>query len=331
MNSSTPELKTRLKIVTPVLNEEDGLDSYFAEIEKVFDTRDDLEVEFILVDDGSTDSSWQRIQQRAQSNRKINGIRLSRNFGAHAAIMAGLDQVDEATDAVAVLACDLQDPPQTVLEFVECWRNGADIVWGARRNRQDSYWRRFASRCLSTLLLNYAMPKGSKFQTGSFLLIDKVVLDSLGKFNEARRVTFALVAWTGFEQAVVEYDRQQRVSGGSKWSVGGMFRTAYDVFMGYSDLPPKIATMLGFFSSAMSAVAMVYILASYFMYDVVPGWTGLMFTISFFFGLLFLLIGMISEYLYRIFLETKGRPTYLLADNTRWKGQDRRGRRAESR
>jgi dolichol-phosphate mannosyltransferase len=216
-------------------------------------------------------------------------------------------------DAVAILACDLQDPAETVLEFVATWRHGADIVWGRRRTRDDEGWRRHASAMLERLLRWFAMPKRSRFTTGSFLLMDRQVLHCLLQFREQNRVTFALVAWTGFEQAVVEYDRQRRVAGVSGWSFGRMLNTAYDVFIGFSPVPAKMMTSLGIGMFGLSLVALIYLVATWAFNRVLPGWTGVMVTMTTCFGLLFMMMGMTAEYLYRIFVETKNRPLYFIS------------------
>ena len=205
--------RPRLTLVTPVYNEEDNLDSYAREVASVFFNRDDLDTCVLFVDDGSTDRSWSKISELAARSDRFHGLRLSRNFGAHPAIAAGLDNVDPSCDLVATLACDLQDPPDVVVEFVEAWRKGAQIVWGARRSRAEHVMREVISRSMEALLRRYAMPRHSRFTTGSFLLMDRAVLDCFRQFREHSRVTFALVAWTGFEQAVVQYDRRARRHG----------------------------------------------------------------------------------------------------------------------
>jgi glycosyltransferase involved in cell wall biosynthesis len=306
--------KPELVIVTPVFNEEKGLASYLEAVDRVIFSAPDLNARVILVDDGSTDASWELADTAARGSSRISAVRLSRNFGAHIALTAGFDHVGPSADIVAVLAADLQDPPEAVLDFVAAWRRGSDIVWGARRQRMDKGWRRAVSSLMEGLLRRYAMPRHSKFRTGSFLLMDRKVLDCFLCYRESSRVTFALVAWTGFDQAVVEYDRRQRKTGSSGWSFNKMLNTAYDVFIGFSPVPAKIATGLGFGLFLLSIALIVYMLAEWYLRDVQPGWTGLMVTMAFFFGVLFMLIGMITEYLYRIFIETKNRPLYFVAD-----------------
>jgi glycosyltransferase involved in cell wall biosynthesis len=312
MSDQRPEFPL-LVVVTPVYNEAQGLATYAAEVRRILFERSDIRVRVILVDDGSTDESWKIVSQLVASDDRFSAVRLSRNFGAHTAIAAGFDHVDKDADLIATLACDLQDPPETILAFIEEWRNGASIVWGARRSRSDGIWRRIASRLLETGLRRYAMPRNSKFQTGSFFLIERVVLDGVRQFREHARVTFALVAWTGFDQAVVNYDRRARTEGRSGWSFAQMLNTAYDVFIGFSPVPAKVLTGFGFVMLIVSIVAVFYLVFTWLVQDVQVGWTGLMATMTLCFGLLFMMIGISFEYLFRIFVETKDRPLYLVS------------------
>jgi len=302
-----------LVVVTPVFNEATLLGIYAAEVKRVLLGRSDVEVRVILVDDGSTDESWEIIRQLVDTDDRFSAVRLSRNFGAHVALAAGFDHVAKDADLIATLACDLQDPPETILEFVQEWRKGASIVWGARRSRSDSHWRRAASRMLEIGLRRYAMPRDSRFQTGSFFLIERIVLDSVRQFREQARVTFALVAWTGFDQATVDYDRRMRTGGRSGWTVAQMLNTAYDVFIGFSPIPAKVLTAFGFVMLVTSIVAVFYLVFSWLVQDVQVGWTGLMATMTLCFGLLFVMIGISFEYLYRIFVEAKDRPLYFVS------------------
>ena len=306
--------RPRLTIVTPVYNEETNLEAFKAALSETVLAAPDLDAHVIFVDDGSNDGSWPKLQLFAESSPRFTAIRLSRNFGYHLALAAGFDHVDSGADIVATLACDLQDPPETLLAFVHEWRRGADIVWGARRERAERRWRKAVSALLESAVRRFAMPRSSLVRTGSFLLMDRAVLECFRQFREQSRVTFALVAWTGFNQAVVHYDRRPRRSGRSGWSTGSLFSTAYDVLMGFSPLPARFLTILGFFLSGVSALVLVYLIAVWVVRDVQPGWTGIMGTMTVFFGLVFMMLGLIGEYLYRIFVETKHRPLYFVAD-----------------
>lgn len=303
----------KLTIVTPIFNEAENFDSYIEKLGTVFSEAAGLKVSVVLVDDGSFDESWQKMQKLSENDSRFLAIRLSRNFGAHTALAAAFDHVPLDADIVATLACDLQDPAETILDFIKIWRGGADIVWGARRSRHDGIWRRVGSQVLVKLLRRYAMPKNSKFQTGSFFLIDRIVLDCMRQFREHGRVTFALVAWTGFDQAIVQYDRKARATGRSRWGYMQMLNTAYDVLIGFSPIPAKALTILGFLMLGGSVLLCVNLVLSWLFFNVQPGWTGLMGTMTLCFGLLFVMIGISFEYLYRIFTEAKQRPLYFVA------------------
>jgi glycosyltransferase involved in cell wall biosynthesis len=302
-----------LVVVTPVFNEADVLGRFAEEVARTLFSLADIDVYVLLVDDGSSDGSWPLIQDLVQRSDRFSAIRLSRNFGSHTALLAGFDFVRPDADIVATLACDLQDPPETIGTFIEQWHKGADIVWGARRSRADKSWRSASSRLLEQMLRRYVMPRHSLFQTGSFFLIDRIVLDCVRRFREQSRVTFALVAWTGFDQAVVAYDRQQRVGGRSKWTFGQMLNTAYDVLIGFSPLPAKVFTVFGFAMLVISLLAVAYIVGDWMFSKVLPGWTALMATMTLCFGLVFVMLGLSFEYLYRIFIEAKDRPLYFVA------------------
>lgn len=312
-SSKARPARPKLVIVTPAFNESVIIGRYAQVLQQTLLSAPELDVRVIIVDDGSTDDSWAIIEKLAASDRRFTAIRLSRNFGAHTALTAGFDFVPADADIIGTLACDLQDPPETILKFVEAWRAGADIVWGARRSRHDGRRREFASRLLERTLRRFAMPKNSKFQTGSFFLVDRNVLNCMRQFREHGRVTFALVAWTGFSQSVVEYDRKQRVTGRSGWTFSQMLNTAYDVFIGFSPVPAKVLTAFGFFMLGSSLLSVAYLVLTWLFFSVHPGWTGLMVTITLCFGLLFVMIGVSFEYLYRIFIETKNRPLYFVA------------------
>jgi dolichol-phosphate mannosyltransferase len=270
------------------------------------------------VDDGSTDKTWELIQQQCDTSSRFRGLRLSRNFGAHTAETAGLDLCD--ADAVVILSADLQDPPEVIPSFVEAWRQGADVVFGHRRMRDDSRWRILASKSFEALLRRFAMPKGSKFATGGFLLMDRKVVECVRQMREANRLIFGLVAWTGFRQAVVEYDRQRRVAGRSTWSVGRMIKSMYDGLIGFSATIPRAVTLLGAFFALIGFVSALYFLLNAIFFSPMPGWSSIMVALTLFFGVSFIILGTICEYLLRIYLESIRRPLYFIAVDTAYRG-----------
>jgi glycosyltransferase involved in cell wall biosynthesis len=306
--------KPCLTVITPVFNEELNLRQYRESVERTLLGSDLLDVRVVLVDDGSRDGSWKIIQEICAQNPRFRGLRLSRNFGSHVAISAGFSHADG--DAVATLACDLQDPPETILEFVEKWRANADVVWGYRRTREDEGWRVMFSNQFLMLLRRFAMPRHSKFTTGSFLLVDRKVVKAFRQFREHNRITFALVAWSGFDQDIVYYDRRRRIAGKSGWSFGAMIKTLYDAFLGFSRFPARMITGIGVMVFVFSVFFALYVLVSSLGGRVTPGWTSTMLIISTFFGVQFLLMGIVGEYLHRIYLEVTQRPLFFIANDT---------------
>lgn len=300
-----------ISIVTPVYNEEASLETYAEAVKKELFADASIDVEVILIDDGSSDSSWSIIESMCARDPRYQGLRLSRNFGSHAALSAGI--TNARGDAVATLAADLQDPVSVVSEFIEAWRRGAQIVWGRRRARQDESWRVLTSNVFFRLIRRYAMPRGSKFATGSFFLIDRRVVECFKQFPERNRITFALVAWTGFRQEVVDYDRRGRSAGKSGWSFGRMLKAMYDTFIGFSEVPARLMTITGVLTSLLSIPFSLYLVISWWLTDTVPGWTGLMLGVTVFFGLQFLMMGLVGEYLYRIYSEVTARPLYFIS------------------
>jgi dolichol-phosphate mannosyltransferase len=272
------------------------------------------EFRILLIDDGSSDHSWELIGDLCARDPHFQGLRLSRNYGSHIALSAGFAYADG--DAVGTLACDLQDPPEVILAFLEKWQAGAQIVWGHRRHRQDKTWRQWTSSILFRLLRRFAMPKGSAFTTGSFFLIDRKVAECFRQFQEHNRITFALVAWTGFEQAIVTYDRKQRLAGTSGWNLWRMIKTMYDAFIGFSTLPIRLMTLLGASLFVLTVPLLVYVALSWLTGDPMRGWSSVMFALAFFFGLQFLLLGIVGEYLYRIYAEVVRRPLYFISAQT---------------
>lgn len=304
--------RPRIDILTPVFNEEANLEAFARTVAQVLLSTREQEFRVLFIDDGSRDRSWDLISDICRQDNHFQAMRLSRNFGSHVALAAGFSRVQG--DAVATLACDLQDPPEVILEFMKCWRRGVHVVWGHRRNRQDSWPRIATSRMFSGLIRHFAMPKGSLFSTGSFFLIDRKVADCIGQFPERNRITFALVAWTGFRQDVVLYDRRPRTGGRSGWTYRGMVKAMYDTFVGFSMLPIRLITWIGLATFVFTLLLSGYALYSWFTAHPLPGWTGLIVAISTLFGIQFLLMGIMGEYLSRIYSEVVRRPLFFVEE-----------------
>jgi len=302
-------------VLTPVFNETAGLAPYEQSVRDTLLSRADCDVRVLFIEDGSSDDSWQKIREIAARDPRFRGIRLSRNHGSHIALSAGFASVGEA-DAVATLACDLQDPPEVVSRFIDTWKGGAEIVWGKRISRDESGLRVWTSRIFESLIRKHAMPRGSRFTTGSFLLVDRKVAECFSHFQEHNRVTFALVAWTGFSEAIVEYHRRERRTGASGWTYARMVKTMFDTFIGFSQTPIRVMTVTGVLIWLLTIPVAVYILYSNIVGHPIPGWTSITLPLMVFFGLQFLMMGVIGEYLYRIYAEVVRRPMYFISATT---------------
>lgn len=309
--------RAKVVVVTPVYNEEAGLEAYVEHVTRVLLEDRDTEFRVILVDDGSTDRSWELISGICSRDSRFRGVRLSRNFGSHVALSAGFAHVDADASAAATLACDLQDPPETILEFVEKWRAGADIVWGQRLSRQDSGWKVATSKLFNRALTKHAMPQGSKFTTGSFLLVDRIVLDCFNQFKEHNRITFALVAWTGFDQVRVPYHRVARTTGTSGWSFTKMLKSMYDAFIGLSTLPIRVMKWAAALALLFAVILIVYtVLLATLTTTQTPGWASQMIVVAGFFAVQFTLMAIVGEYLNRIYTESMRRPFFFVSGDT---------------
>jgi glycosyltransferase involved in cell wall biosynthesis len=304
----------RVWVITPMYNEEASFGAYVSAVEKVLIGRTDVLYNVLMIDDGSTDRTWELMQSQSRLSPRYRALRLSRNFGGHAAETAGLDHSDG--DAVVTLSADLQDPPETVIDFVEAWRQGADVVWGHRRSRADSRVRVWTSDVFGRLLRHFALPRGSKFATGGFLLIDRKVVICLRQLREQSRLNFALVAWAGFQQEIVQYDRRERVTGKSGWSFIRMTKAMYDALVSFSGIIPRLITVLGLSFAAIGFFAAVYFLINALLFRPAEGWSSIMVALTFFFGITFLILGTIGEYLQRIYNEAARRPLYFVSADT---------------
>ena len=314
--NSDPGRQPNVLVLTPVYNETAGLPAYEDAVRQTLLSRTDCRVRVLFIEDGSSDDSWRQICDIASRDARFRGIRLSRNYGSHIALSAGFANIGDA-DAVATLACDLQDPPEVVSQFIDTWKGGVDIVWGRRITRDESAAKVWTSRLFESLIRRHAMPRGSRFTTGSFLLVDRKVAECFARFQEHNRVTFALVAWTGFSEAVVDYHRQRpalrrlgmdlRPHGEDH--VRHVHRILADADPDHDDHRHPLVSLLTIPLAA-------YFLAVWIGGRPLPGWTSVMLALTVFFGLQFLMMGVVGEYLYRIYAEVVRRPLYFVSATT---------------
>ena len=301
--------KKLLSIVSPAYNEAENLDELFSRVLNA--TRDlNLEIEFVYINDGSSDNTIDIINKQCEKDNRITVVDLSRNFGKEIALTAGLDHA--SGDAVIVIDSDLQDPPELIPKLVKEWLNGYDVVNAKRIKRKgENFLKKVTSYIYYRLLFrlsNIDIP----MDTGDFRLLNRNALNALLKLREKHRYMKGLFAWVGFKQKEIEYEREARHKGKTKWNFIGLFNLAFDGITSFSILPLRLAStigslaaLFGFFYGATIVIKKV------FFHEPVAGFTSLVVLITFFGGVQLLSIGIIGEYIGRIFNETKNRPLYI--------------------
>lgn len=266
--------------------------------------------EIIFVDDGSTDDTWAAIGRAAASDRGVRGVRLSRNFGHQSALLAGLSRADGA--AVIMLDGDLQHPPEITARLLEKWREGFKIVNAIRQDTRETGWfKRTTSRLFYRF---FSAVSGLRMSPGSadFRLLDRSVVPSLLGMRDADLFLRGLVQWVGFPTATVTFTPEERHAGESKYGLRRMFRFAVSAVLAFSLGPLKLGIWVGLATSLLAFAEIVYILVRYAQGDTVPGWASLMGVMSFMFGVLFILLGIIGTYLGSIFEILKNRPHFIV-------------------
>ena len=298
-------------IVVPVHNEKDNLVRFHEEVTLVMHQLGDYDWEFVFVDDGSRDGSFELIQILRDKDPRVAAIRFPRNFGSHVAIAAGIDY--SKGDAAVIMAADLQDPPALIHDFIARWRDGYDVVWGARSGRDDGRLKAWAMNRFYSLVRNIAIPNYPKGGTGSFCLISKPVMDAFRQMNERNRLTFGLIAWAGFRETQVPYHRPRRLVGSSSWTTGKMVKAAIDTFVSFSFLPIRAISALGLIVSLLSFLFGFYVLINKLVFGTrVEGWTSVMLAVLFLGGVQLIMVGVLGEYLWRALDEARARPLYIV-------------------
>lgn len=305
------EVTGSLSIVIPVYNEEENLPELQRRLTAVLPGLVE-DYEILYVDDGSRDRSASIIREFHDGDARVKLVRLSRNFGHQAALNAGLDQADG--DAVVLMDADLQDPPEVIEELVSRWRSGADVVHAVRERRAGNPIKRASYKAFYRIyrrLADIDVP----IDSGDFCLLDSRVVAAIRELPEVERFLRGLRAWVGYNQEFVPYDRPDRYAGEPKYSWSGLVRLALDGLFSFSAVPLRLASFLGFFTAAAGVVyVMAAVGARLFTGDVPQGWTSIIAIVLVVGGVQLIMIGILGEYIARIYAEAKRRPTYLVRE-----------------
>jgi glycosyltransferase involved in cell wall biosynthesis len=306
--------KQLLSVVVPVYNEEESIVETVKRLQKL---RDDLaqevSVELIFVDDGCKDKTLTHLRIFAEQSQSVKIISLSRNFGHQIAITAGIDLA--AGDYVAVIDGDLQDPPELIADMYRKALTGFDVVYGKRRTRAGETIFKKVTAAGFYRLLNYMCEIDIPTDTGDFRLMSRKVVDAFKQMRERHRFVRGMVPWLGFKSAPLEYDRAERFAGETKYPLSKMLTFATNAILSFSSKPLTVAIRLGLLTIVAGLTGVAYMLyLKLFTSTLVPGLTAILLSIVLFSGVQILLIGVVGEYIARIFEEIKGRPLYLVTE-----------------
>ena len=306
---SAPEIS----IVAPLYNEEDSLPTLVERLNKLMDTLP-FTTEVVLINDGSKDKTEELLYQLTLTDSRYHGVFLARNYGHQIALSAGLS-VARGTKAIMVIDGDLQDPPELITPFYDKIKEGFDIVYGVRKIRSDEgMFKKWTSHLFYRLLKKISQID-IPLDSGDFCMMSRKVVDVLNKMPEKKRFIRGMRAWIGMRQIGVTYDRAERAAGETKYTLGKMVALASNAFFSFSELPVRFMTRLGLTATAVSLIYFIYtITKKLFFGGVVSGFTGILFTVILFSGVQLITLGIIGEYILRIFFQVTDRPLFVIRD-----------------
>ena len=305
-----------LSVIVPCYNEAAVLRATHERLSRTLGSLPDIEFEIIFVDDGSSDDTFHLLTDLHASDRRVRVVRLSRNFGHQVAVTAGL--ADASGDAIAIIDADLQDPPEVIPEMVELWKAGNDVVYGSRVTRDgESRFKLWTAKAFYRMI-NRLSDTEIPVDTGDFRLIDRKVADVLLAMPERGRFLRGMVSWVGFKQTPIFYKREARHAGKSKYPLLKMIRFAMDGIVSFSILPLRLAALTGLAAIwiALAGIVVAVVVRVFALYDLRlgRGWASLFVAIMFMGGVQLLCLGLIGEYLGRIYTEVKQRPLYAVRE-----------------
>jgi dolichol-phosphate mannosyltransferase len=300
-------------IIAPIYNEFDNLPELHRRLSAVMNSTGEP-WELILVDDGSSDGSTARIRELAAQDPKVRPVIFARNFGHQIAVTAGLDYARGA--AMVVIDADLQDPPETILELAKKWREGYEVVYAVRAEREGESWFKLVTASLFYRIIYRITDVKIPIDTGDFRLIDRQVVNVMSQMREKHRFLRGMSAWIGFKQVGVEYKRAARLSGETKYPLKKMLKFATDGITGFSYFPLQIATYLGFIAAGLGVLAIPIVIYSRIVTGLhaFEGQATTLLAVLFFGGVQLISLGILGEYIGRIYDEVKGRPLYVVRE-----------------
>lgn len=302
-----------ISILIPAYNEAPVLDTLYTRLSHLADTQKAYDFEFLFINDGSKDKTLEIIKSYAATDPRISYVNFSRNFGKEIGMIAGFDYAQG--DAVVVIDADLQDPPELIPDMIQLWKDGYDDVYAKRRSREGETWlKKFTSKMYYKTLQSVTRIPIQE-DTGDFRLLDRRVVEALKQFRESQRNTKAMFSWVGFHKKEIMYDRYPRAAGETKWNYLKLVELAIDGITSFTTAPLRISTYVGIFVSIFAFLYLIFlIIRTAFLGIDIAGYASMMAVILFLGGVQLISLGIIGEYIGRIFNETKQRPLYLIED-----------------
>ncbi len=302
--------RIKFSIVVPIYFNALNIPHTVPRLQKLQELLPDCELEFVFVDDGSKDNSFQLLLEAKQQDERIKVIKLSRNFGSMSAIQAGLQYA--SGDCIGVIAADLQDPPELFVDMIKEWRNGKKVVLATRSDREESLSQKMFSNSYYYLLEKFALkdyPKGGF----DFLLVDKQVAQEVIDIGEKNTNVMSLIYWLGHDREYFPYVREERKLGKSRWTMSKKIKLFIDSFVSFSYMPIRFMSALGVITALLSFLYGVYVVVGALSgWIPIQGWTTIIALITFLLGIIMVMLGIIGEYLWRILDESRNRPSFIV-------------------
>jgi len=309
---------TKISILFPTYNEQENLPLLYKRLSSTVNYLSEYNFEFIFIDDCSSDKTPIEINNLRERDKRVHHLRFSRNCGSHAAVAAGLSFCNG--DLAIVLAADLQDPPEIIPSLIEQWKKGYKIVWGSRKKRKGEKLITLAMSRLYYFLMNrYAEVKQLPAGADVFL-VDRIVIDAYNKSPEKNTSVTMLIAWLGFSQTYITYVKESRYAGTSKWTTSKRFKLFFDSLISFSYVPLRFMSLMGAISGFLGLLYGLVVLVNALRGNPIQGWSSLMIVVLLIGGFQMGMMGMLGEYLWRTYDETRGRPRYVIEKNTLLEG-----------
>ncbi|HZJ34559.1 MAG TPA: glycosyltransferase family 2 protein [Candidatus Angelobacter sp.] len=303
----------KISILIPAYNEEEVLESLYQRLGKLANDNKSYDFEFLFVNDGSRDKTLEIIKDYAEKDNRVAYVSFSRNFGKEIAMIAGFDHV--TGDATVVIDADLQDPPELIPKMIKYWEEGYDDVYAKRNSREGESWLKKASSQWFYRILQKSTNIPIQIDTGDFRLLDRSCVEALKQIRESQRYTKGMFSWIGYKKKEISYDRDPRIAGKSKWNYPKLLNFAIDGITSFTTAPLRISSILGFIVSVIAFIFIIIVVVKTTLFgDHVAGYPSLMAVVLFLGGIQLLSLGVIGEYIGRIFNETKQRPLYFVKE-----------------